>query len=328
MPCNLVLIGCGAITRSFYLPALARLRRQFDSVFLIEPNDEAVVRALNIVNGERVRCLSDIECPIHFAIVAAPNHLHFDLAQECLSMGANVLIEKPFVVWPDEGRKLIRKAEEATRLIAVNQTRRFFTSSQHLRQQIESGAYGVLKAITHDEGVKLNWPFESGAAFAKTALRTGVIMDFGVHAIDFYYYLFRPKWAFAFGINDGFDGPEGLAAIHLTADGKPVSIRLSRYYPLSNVAQLSFEYCDVLFSIYNTASYFVKNRSGDVKEIRTTEYASTYADLADDVLLNFLAAGRGEQRLVCDAESSLPSIEILDYIYRSSTLYPAGIGTV
>jgi len=62
--------------------------------------------------------------------------------------------------------------------------------------------------------------FESGAAFAPRAYRTGVIMDFGVHVIDFYHYLLVPDWDVTSAVHDGFHGPEGLARIEITASGR------------------------------------------------------------------------------------------------------------
>ena len=188
---------------------------------------------------------------IHLVIVATPNQLHFPLAHEALSRGAHVLIEKPFVIWPEDGRKLVEAAAANNRVIAINQTRRFFPLAHELRRKINEGQFGSLKSIVHREGTKLTWPFESGAAFAQGAQRTGVIMDFGVHVIDFYHYLLQPRWTFISAVHDGFYGPEGLAEIELQANDAPVSIRLSRYHPQENVAHLVFERAEISFNVYD-----------------------------------------------------------------------------
>src|SRR5208337_3167948 len=181
---NLALIGCGAVARKFYLPALAKRRAEFGRLWLVDPSDHALSIAASIMPGRQARQLVEVDDEIHLVIVATPNHLHFHLAHEALSRGADVLVEKPFVIWPEEGRRLVDAAAAKSRVIAINQTRRFFPLSLALRRRIREGEFGSLKSIVHQEGTKLIWPFESGAAFARGAQRTGVIMDFGVHVID------------------------------------------------------------------------------------------------------------------------------------------------
>jgi predicted dehydrogenase len=181
----------------------------------------------------------------------------------------------------------------------------------------------------HHEGVKLAWPFESGAAFARSAKRTGAIMDFGVHVIDFYHFLLDPAWSFLSAVHDGFEGPEGLAEIELLASGAPVSIRLSRYCQQENIAHMNFEHAEVSFNVHGADGYSV-HWHGGARERRTgcDGPAREGMTLADSVLLNFTASADGDQPPVCSAESTLPVIEILDDIYRKAGTYEATPGYV
>src|SRR5258708_17402423 len=45
---------------------------------------------------------------------------------EALSRGAHVLVEKPFVTCPEQARRLAQAATAGRRVVAINQTRRFF----------------------------------------------------------------------------------------------------------------------------------------------------------------------------------------------------------
>lgn len=326
---NLALIGCGAIAQTFYLPALAKLRPKFDRIWLVDPSDHALSLAGSLVPGRQVHQLKDVNDDIHLIVVATPNHLHFPVASEALHRGADVLIEKPFVIWPEEGRRLVRAAVENDRVIAINQTRRFFPLARALRMQIEEGAFGPLKSIVHREGTKLVWPFESGGGFAQGAQRTGAIMDFGVHVVDFYHYLLQPEWSLVSATHDGFCGPEGLAEIELQANGAPVSIRLSRYHQQENVAHLVFERAEVSFNVYDSGAYSVRWNSGKPMPIACNgDGAADYVGLAEQVLLNFLAASERRERAVCDATSSMPVIELLDEVYRLAGQYSETLGTV
>jgi predicted dehydrogenase len=214
-------------------------------------------------------------------------------------------------------------------VIAINQTRRFLPLAGALRQQIREKAFGTLKSIVHREGTKLTWPFESGAGFARGAQRTGVVMDFGVHVIDFYHYLLEPEWKLTSAIHDGFCGPEGLAEIELRANEAPISIRLSRYNTQENVAKLVFERAIVSFDVYDSTTYSVRWNAGKSTSIDLTESgASDYQDIARQVLLNFVAASHKDEQAVCDAASSLPVIDVLDEIYRVADRYPVALGAV
>jgi predicted dehydrogenase len=325
---NIALIGCGAIARAFYLPALAKHRAEFGRLWLVDPSEHALSIAASIVPGRQAHHLMDVGDEIHLVIVATPNQLHFPLALEALSRGAHVLIEKPFVIWMEEGRKLVEAAAANNRVVAINQTRRFFPLARELRQQINEGEFGSLKSVVHREGTKLTWPFESGAAFAQGAQRTGVIMDFGVHVIDFYHYLLQPRWTFVSAIHDGFRGPEGLAEIELQANDAPVSIRLSRYYPQENVAHLVFERAKISFNVYDAETYSIRSNLGKATSYAIARAGAEYGSHAEPLLLNFLAASEKRESAVCDAASSLPVIEILDKIYRLARQYPAKLGSV
>jgi predicted dehydrogenase len=326
---NIALVGCGAIAQSFYLPALANRRRNFGRVWVVDPIDKARQTACSFVEAEQSATLADIADDLQFIIVASPNMHHFSAAREALSRNAHVLIEKPFVIWPDEGRELIKLAKAHHRLIAVNQTRRLFPYSAELRRRIATGEFGMLKAIVHNEGSKLSWPFSSGAGFARDAQRTGVIMDIGVHVLDFYQYLLQTNWTYKSATHDGFKGPEGLVELRLKANGAPVSIRLSRYLKQENIAHLYFEKVDVHMNIFDNGEFFVKTHSGGrVQRIVVESATIDSAFLADRVLTNFLAASEGREDAICGAESSLPIIEILDEIYRLAKRYPETLGAV
>jgi len=324
---NIALVGCGAIAQSFYLPALARQRSSFQDVWLVDPSDRARAVASSAVAGEQARVLSEVPVELAFVIVAAPNALHFPIAMEAIARGAHVLVEKPFAVWPNEGRRLVQTAAASSRLVAVNQTRRFFPSVRDLRRRITAGEFGALKRVVHKEGVKLAWPFESGAAFARDAQRTGVIMDFGVHVLDFYQCLLQPEWAILSARHDGFAGPEGLAAIELQANGAPISILLSRYNSQDNRARLSFEKADIVMDVYGANAYSVHHRSGGADHINVAP-GTDFEALAQEVLRNLAAAARAHERLVCDAASVLPVIDLLDEIYRCSDRFPEQLGMV
>lgn len=325
---SLALIGCGAIAQNFYLPSLAELRGSLGALWFVDPISRNRSAAASMISGRECSQMAEIDGPIDLAIVATPNSLHFPLAADALRAGAHVLLEKPFVLSPADGQALIALANEMHRVLAVNQTRRFFPFAEELRSHIRRGDLGRLKWIEHQEGVKLAWPFESGAAFAPSTQRTGVIMDFGVHALDFYQFLLEPEWSFVSAVHDGFEGPEGLAEIDLMASGTPVSLRLSRYCQQENMSHMSFEHAEVSFNVHGASGYTVHWHDEKKEQRPRKEQGHPPATLADRVLLNFMAASQRSAAPVCAAHSTLPVIEILDEIYCKACTYQASAGYV
>jgi predicted dehydrogenase len=326
---NIALVGCGAIAHQFHLTALANHRHDFNNVWVIDPSAVARQMACSIVAAQQSAALVDVADDLQFVIVASPNINHFTAAREALLRDAHVLIEKPFAIWPDEGRELVKLASERNRVIAVNQTRRFFPYSQQLRNRISAGEFGAIKRIVHNEGEKLPWRFLSGAAFAKNAQRTGVIMDMGVHVLDFYQYLLNPAWVYGWAIHDGFRGPEGLAELYLEANNAPVSIKLSRYQKQENFAHLDFENAWVQIDISKQNAYSVKSKSDRRKRQFVPQSPPVdLAFLSDSILSNFIGAATDREKVICEARSSLPVINILDEIYRCAKHYPETPGKV
>ncbi|MGY4368179.1 putative dehydrogenase [Bradyrhizobium sp. LB1.3] len=325
---NIALIGCGAIAQNFYLPSLARRRDEFGDIWLVDPGNKATKAASSAIAGRPVSDLSDVSGEVALAIIAVPNQLHCSLAQAAIARGAHVLIEKPFAIWPEEASSLVDCAATAKRVVAVNQTRRFMPLVRDLRTRVASGEFGTFRSATHYEGQKLSWPFESGAAFAPTAQRTGVIMDLGAHVIDFYHYLFEPEWIVISAHHDGFYGPEGLAEIDLQAGDAPIAIRLSRYQKQENVARLVFDEVEVHINLEGLNSYAVKERSGSVRIVSGHPIVTSYEDLADNVLENFIAASKGAIDPTSSGAGSMSVIRVLDQIYHSASLYPTNIGAI
>lgn len=325
---NLALVGCGAIAQMFYLPAIAKRRDQFGDVWLVEPNERVRTVASLMIDANAVRDFSELPDNVTLVIIAAPNKYHCSLAREALQRSAHVLLEKPFAIWPHEGASLIEAAVAANRVVAVNQTRRFMPFAQDLQGRIAAGDFGAFVSASHFEGQKLRWPFESGVAFNRAAQRTGVIMDLGVHVIDFYEYMLTPEWVFVSAIHDGFQGPEGLAEIRLEANCAPISVRLSRYYKQENVAHLKFEKAEVSINLEQLNSYTIREQSGQVHFMSASHTVGSYNELADRVIANFLDASEGRAAPICSTSASIPVIKILDEIYNSAQLYPSQLGAV
>ena len=81
-------------------------------------------------------------------ILATPNKLHSEQAQQCIAAGVAALIEKPVAHSVAEGRALLSIAESSTTPLIVGHHRAHSPIMSQAKRTIESGALGNLVAIT------------------------------------------------------------------------------------------------------------------------------------------------------------------------------------
>jgi predicted dehydrogenase len=98
--------------------------------------------------------------------------------EAALGHGAHVLSEKPMAASLSEAREMVRLAEDAHRLHAVVQNRRYVSGVRRIRRTIESGALGELTALHAD--------FFIGAHFGgfRDEMQNVLLLDMAIHTFD------------------------------------------------------------------------------------------------------------------------------------------------
>ena len=79
--------------------------------------------------------------------VATPNYLHAPMVEQVLAAGKHVVCEKPLAMNVAEGERLLRLAQEAGVVHAVNFNIRFYPLCQQARAMVLSGEIGRLYGI-------------------------------------------------------------------------------------------------------------------------------------------------------------------------------------
>ncbi|WP_330631662.1 Gfo/Idh/MocA family oxidoreductase [Halocatena halophila] len=69
--------------------------------------------------------------------IAVPTRYHSDVARQCIDAGVDLLIEKPFVGTPAEGRDLIQRAEERDVVMQIGHIERFNPAVRALMGMID-----------------------------------------------------------------------------------------------------------------------------------------------------------------------------------------------
>jgi UDP-N-acetylglucosamine 3-dehydrogenase len=103
--------------------------------------------------------------------IAAPTHLHHDIALTCIGRGVHVLVEKPIASSVDEGRDIIAAARRAGVTLMVGHVERFNPAVQTIKEAIR-GEDILSIAITRV------------GPFPPRMSNVGVVIDLAVHDID------------------------------------------------------------------------------------------------------------------------------------------------
>ncbi len=103
--------------------------------------------------------------------IAAPTHLHRDIALACISRGAHVLVEKPIASSVEEGREIIAAARRAGVTLMVGHVERFNPAVEAIKNAIR-GEDILSIAITRV------------GPFPPRMTNVGVVIDLAVHDID------------------------------------------------------------------------------------------------------------------------------------------------
>jgi len=112
-----------------------------------------------------------LECGVEAATIAAPTHLHHELAITCIRRGIHVLIEKPIASTAEEGRSLIAAARRAGVTLMVGHVERFNPAVQAIKETLV-GEEILSIAITRV------------GPFPPRMSNVGVVIDLAVHDID------------------------------------------------------------------------------------------------------------------------------------------------
>ncbi len=80
-------------------------------------------------------------------VVATPPPFHFQIAQECLSKGVSVLVEKPITLNSQDALELIRLADAKERILMVGHTFLYNPAVRALKSYIDNGEIGDVQYI-------------------------------------------------------------------------------------------------------------------------------------------------------------------------------------
>lgn len=120
---------------------------------------------------------------IDLVVIATPNTSHFDLAQQALSAGKHVVVDKPFTTTVTQAQQLIELAQQTQRVLSVHHNRRWDGDFQTVKRLVEQGCLGQLVEYeAHYD--RFRNTLKPGAWRETPALGSGILFDLGAHLID------------------------------------------------------------------------------------------------------------------------------------------------
>jgi predicted dehydrogenase len=161
-PVRVVLSGCGAVTRMYYIEALTRLQRAgiVRVIGIFDPNPTA----MNVVRNRfpsvvAVTLFGDLlRLGADAMIVASPPRFHADQAVESLNAGLHVFCEKPLATTSRDADRILATANEMGLAAGVGLVRRQFPATQANKGMLKRGAIGRVCGMTCFEGGPFDWP--------------------------------------------------------------------------------------------------------------------------------------------------------------------------
>jgi predicted dehydrogenase len=229
---RVALVGCGAVARLYYAPALRELSRagRVDVGVLVDPDPASAESLRAQFPGARIQpdAAGLAGDRVDLAIVASPPGCHAAQTIRLLQDGISVLCEKPMATSVGDAEAMIAAAESARRVLAVGLVRRFLPACQTVRAVLRHGCLGELRSFRFAEGGKFRWPTQSTNYFRRGASSGGVLADIGSHVLDLLVWWMGEPELLRYE-DDSMSGLEANCAVYLRLPGGAAGlVRLSR----------------------------------------------------------------------------------------------------
>jgi UDP-N-acetylglucosamine 3-dehydrogenase len=141
-------------------------------VGIVDPLPEHRTRATDMIGCATFETLDGmVAAGVDAVTIAAPTHLHHEIALTCIAHGIHVLVEKPIASTVEEGRDIVEAARRAGVTLMVGHVERF------------NPAVAAIKQAIKDEDI-LSIAITRVGPFPPRMSNVGVVIDLAVHDID------------------------------------------------------------------------------------------------------------------------------------------------
>lgn len=317
---KVLIIGGGAVSEMFHIPSAVKLFG-LKQVYLAEKSTiqlEKIKKNFHLTNttDDYHIYLNNVD----FVILATPPHTHVEIIKKCIAANLPVLCEKPLASSIRECKEIIQHNTKNV-TIGLCHTYRFFPNRVKVRELIQKQFFGNHIEINIQEGDPIDWPVLSGYNFRKELVSGGVLLDAGVHSLDFLLWCLGEPLHIDYK-DDSIGGIESNA--ELKAEFKnnvKVRFTISRTCSLSNTIQLIGDNNKVELDIFEM-NEMVINGSNALRDTKQQKY--NWADIGELQLQHFADAVLNKTSPMCSLEEGVNTIKWIEkcYVEKKSRLLP------
>lgn len=194
--------------------------------------------------------------------ICLPHHLHVPIAVAALEGGCDVLLEKPIAIDPAGADEIARVAAETGRRVGVSHNQVFFGPHRRLRQMIDAGELGEIRAI-----YERLWMGGKYGGWREDASQVGggLLMDAGVHRVYMAEYLGGPVRA----VSAVMDNPrsEDAFVITLEYESGAIGVIQAGYHGPEGVFddRIEIQASAAMVEILGCEAFFEGDREGEVR---------------------------------------------------------------
>jgi predicted dehydrogenase len=186
-PIRTAVFGFGTSGRIFHAPFI-HADPDFTLSAVVTGNDERARQARETYpDTEVVASTADVfdrADELDLVVIGTPPETHADLAEQALKAGLDVIVDKPFAVTSEDGRRLIALAGRLGRRLSVYQNRRWDGDFLTLRRVLDRGTLSDVARFESRFEVFTPQPRLSWTSTTGIDAGGGVLHELGAHLID------------------------------------------------------------------------------------------------------------------------------------------------
>ncbi|WP_135829683.1 Gfo/Idh/MocA family protein [Halorussus halobius] len=271
--------------------------------------DDEQARKVAEKNGTKARELDELLDRADVVSIAVPTAYHYEMAEQAIGQGVDVLVEKPFVDDRDKGEELLAMADRNDVIVQVGHIERFNPAVMALRDIVPD-----LDIISVDAR-RLGPPIERH-------LGDTVVRDLMIHDIDILLWLIDGRVSSV----AAFDTDEAYTTANFEfADGTVGSLTASRVTQrkvreltiTAHSCQIAVDYIDQTVEIYRHSLPEYIEENGDIRYRHESIVERPMVENAEPLkseLLAFVEAARTGSTPVVSGEDGLRAVEYVDEI--------------
>ncbi len=175
------MISAGVIGTGYLGRLHARILTEIPDVHVagfVEPNDAVAAEIESTLKLKRFDSIAALASAIDCAVVATPTTTHFEIAQELIAAGRDVMIEKPITSTVEQARRLNELAAEHQRIVQVGHVERYNPAIAAVAEHVRGTRYFEAERL---------------GVFVPRSLDIDVLLDLLIHDLNLVLSLLREE---------------------------------------------------------------------------------------------------------------------------------------